>query len=1101
MTNYSLEDVLATRPALIIGERATAVSADRSTLAATVLAEAEKGGFEIKPAHRDSLGRFFDELRSANRTLSETVERRYREGVVRLPPSFDLKHLAAVQWSSVVSLCSDTALEQAIQLKLDASPTTRTLTLVTHPSVTIPTRTTPVFRLLGDPATTETGRKLAVSAADYTLRKQSWHDLLGQFSDNTKNGMVVVVGLQEDSQLLQDCIATLVSLRGPIPKRFFFLEQPSGPSDPTLLGMLLDRAEVVALRCTLQEFCNAAAVLTSKPVQFSMQELDLPKRMERLLSDYSDTIGVPQTTIPTGLDPAHRMTELCDALFRPMALDWRPFLIDLDLKREQLAEVWSDVDELLATSARGVCPVFSLRGEAGVGKTTFLKRLAVDLAKSGVLVCWLKKRNSVGVISVVREFCRKVKEAINEEKRKAQPPIVFICDDPVALDVLAEDLIFALEASGLNAVAIFGIRNSDDLLVQFPVSSNARFPFKERQLRFKLSEYELELLEDFLIRHKTAPDKATAKTMIRAVPGDSASDILCSLWFLVPDTKLQFETSLESEYLRLGSAKKAIESIAEEARKGADIARRAYEIVAVACDLGLAVPVEVLVRAVAAGSYTEWLDQFGVGKPLWGLLYDDFDVEQGTYSYRTRNIVVTQILVRLIDQGIGHAGRLRVLRDLVEACRGGGDLYRDFLAQLLVRRRAKLESILYYEEGVSLYDLALEGAADDTSLLLHHKALWLRHSGKDAAGAYAIMEKALSVIVGDQSQRESRENIHVSMAAAIADRLDRREITAADALSSVRGHLSETRFRGSYDPHVSYVLAKTLVRVARVSESHPTTIESACKALSEVDRGLLAIGGSAKSLSRNYQGIERLLEVQRSVVQLFEGEDLEKVVKDLPQETVLFGIELRARFMLREAANLKQGRRYKDIITFLDPAINSIPLDQWPRQLGLREVRAMTMIRWRLSTTRGEVNWETLQADVTVLLKSPQYSADAVWRYYHALATFHLGNVQLAVAEFNALRPMTRFQPAAHSMRNFLLGREGYPRKLQGIFHRSHDRKYVSIAELQLDAEANEAPNSLKEGGTCHCYLAFRLSGYRAYFGDPSDQNLDVPYEEFDSAQ
>jgi hypothetical protein len=1097
MNLTSIEEVLSVRPAIIIGERSTAVAADRAALRATIISDAEKAGIEVRPEHRDSIGRFFDAIRASSKITAEQLERKYREGLTSLTQPVDLKHLAGVQWSAVVSICSDTTFEHAMQLRLDASPSSRTLTLISHPSTTIPARSTPVFRLLGDPSTSEPGRKVAVSTADYTLRKQCWQDLLSQFSDHAKNGAVLILGALQDSQLLHDCLATLVSLKGPIPKRFVFLEHPDGISDPTLLGMLQGRAEVISVKGTLQEFCAAAATSTRKPVQMPL-ELDASKRTQRVFADYSDAIGIPSITLPADFDPNRRGTELRDALFRPMALDWRPFLAAIDLKRDQLTAIRATIDDQLVTLKQGCWPVFALKGEAGVGKTTLLKRLAVDLAKSGTLVCWLKRRSAVGVVSVVREFCKKLKEAFRDEKA-AIPPIVFICDDPVALDVPAEDLVFAIESSGLPAATLFGIRNSDDLLVQFPVWNNPRFPYQEAQLDYQLGDVDLGHLESFLVLHQIAADKDAASRMVKTVPANRASDILCSLWYLVPDTKQQIEASLESEYFRLGSAGRVVESLAEQARSGADIARRAYEIVAVASSLDLAVPVEVLVRAVAAGSYSDWLEQFGYGQPLWGLLYDDFDIEQNTYSYRTRNLVVTEVLVRLIDQGMGHAGRYRVLKDLVSACRGGNELYRAFLAQLLVKRRAKLESFLYSEEGLELFDLAYEDGGTDAALMLHHKGLWLRHRGDDAAGAYALMEKALSLAAADQTQRESRENIHVSMAAAIADRLERGEIGAPDALESVRSHLAEARARGYFDTHVSYVLAKTLVRVARRSNEAQTTIESACKALSEVDRGLLAIGGSAKNLARNYQGIERLLEVQRSVVQLFSGENIRQISSALSGDAAAIAVELQARLLLREAANSGQGRRFNEIMELLDPAIAAISMEQWPRQLGLREVRALTMIRWRLSTTRGEVNWGVLQADVAVLLKSPQYSADAVWRYYHALATFHLNQVQLAMAEFSALRPLARHQPAANTMRNFLLGKEGHPHRLQGIFHRSHDRKYVSLSQLELDAEANEAPSHLKEGDTCHCYLAFRLTGIRAYFGDPKEQNLDLPYDEFDA--
>ena len=131
-----------------------------------------------------------------------------------------------------------------------------------------------------------------------------------------------------------------------------------------------------------------------------------------------------------------------------------------------------------------------------------------------------------------------------------------------------------------------------------------------------------------------------------------------------------------------------------------------------------------------------------------------------------------------------------------------------------------------------------------------------------------------------------------------------------------------------------------------------------------------------------------------------------------------------------------------------------------------------------------------------MLLRSPLYTGDAIWRYYHALATFHLGEIAVALAEFSALRSLTGGHPAVYTLRNFFVGKEGFPKLLQGVFRRSHERKYVSLLDLDIDTEASEAPASTKEGSTLHCYLAFRLAGHRAYFGDPSRQDLEIPFDD-----
>lgn len=1095
MTNISLNDLLHTRPALIIGDRATSTEHDRAALLMAAMADAERFGMSLSAEIRSDGDIFFDAMRAWNSLEAEKIERRYVDGILSLSPSLDIKHLANVQWSAIISLARNTALEQALQTKLDSAPTTKALTIVSHPSVILPLRTLPIFRLLGDPGINSQARKLSLSASDYILKKQMWQDLLSQFSDAAKNGAVIVLGFRQQDRNLQDCIGALISLKGPIPKRFVFLEAPGGSTDPILLGMLRNKAEVITLSASISEFCDTAAQVL-RTEKSSIAQVGIPKSLARLLADFSDTISVPISKLPDDFVVSQRMTELRDALFRPMAIDWRPFVSNLDLQRDQLADAVSLVDDLLAAGQRGTWPTLIVKGEAGVGKTTFLKRLAVRLCSEETLVLWIRRRSAVSLFSLLKDFLKKLHPILKENELAKKIRLVFICDDPVSQDFPAEDFVFLLQTSGIRALAIFGVRNSDELLNTLEILRDDRFPTSTLQINYKLSADELAALEDFLVLHRIAESKDRAHRMIASVPANSASDILCSLWFLVPETRHQLEASIENEYLRLGMPpKEAIASLAASAaRENAALARRSYEAVAVASSFDLAVPIEVLVRAVAAGSYEEWLENFGAGKALWGLLYDDFDAEQGTYSYRTRNRVVTDVLVRLIDQGIGHAGRFRVLKDLVAACQGGGPLYRQFLVQLLIKRRTDLD-FLTFEEGNELFELALEESGPDQALLMHHRALWTRHNGHDARASYDLLQAALAVAAGDAAQSENRANIHVSLANTVAERLKHGDLPPEDALALVQNHLTEARQRATFDPHVPYVLAKTFVNVARVSRSRSVTIESACKALSEVDRGLLAIGGSAKRQAQHFAGVERLLELQREVAKIFMDQDLADIAEEMEKQGSFFGAELQARLMLRDASSASKGKRFNDIIEVVDRALDKIPADLWQRQLGLREVRALTTIRWRIAVQRGAIDWNRFLADVDFLRGSPMYASDPIWRYYHALAMFHLGHFAEAAAEFHVLRPTVKSIPASSALRNFYVGKEGAPKRLQGIVHSSHNRRYISLNELELDAELHEPPGHLREGDTTHCYLVFRLSGFRAFFGDPSVQDLEIPHE------
>ena len=1091
MDTNDIEHLFLSRPALIIGSRATSSAVQRSVIYQDAKRRADGIGFVESEATREDTYRFFDELRAWDRTKAEVIEKEILSRLSQIEASPDVKLLAAVNWSVIVSLSVDTCLEQAIQSRIDRTPSGRTMTVVSHPSTSVPIRSLPVIRLLGDHSSLDQTRRMALGASDLFLRRQTWHDLLARFADYAKNASVLILGLDERDNLTLECLATLISAKGPIPTRFVFVGPRQDSYDPTLLGVIRARAEVKQIDCSLQALCNAASKNNRAERSREIPSV-VPSRFDALFSEFSDLVSLPITKLPEGFVAQERKIELCDALFRPLALDWRPYILDMDLKREQQQEVLAKAIELVDVAGKGNWPSISILGDAGVGKTTFLKRIALELAKKGMLVCWIRKRGVTAVMSAIKQFARKLREMISAEKVPPDVKVVFVIDDPISLDVNAGEIPVALESVGLPALTIVASRNSDDFSLVPTGKVGRQFSHIDVQLSYTLSEPEVRSLELFLVRNGIASSSDAAKSMVRAVPDRLARDILCSLWFLVPATKVQLEASLESEYLRLGSPRPAVESLASNVGSSAGIAKRAYEAVAVASSLDIPLPIEVLVRAVSAGSYQEWLEQYTLGKAVWGLLYDDFDPDDGVLLYRTRNQIVTDVLVRLIDGGIGHSGRYRVLKALLEACRDGGDVYRSFLTQVLVRRRERLAQFLTLKEGFDLYELAIEASPSDEGLLLHHQGIWVRTVGNDPEAAYQILQKALNVVVSDRSQGESRENIHVSMAAAIADKLEKREIDPDAALAAVQMHLAEARLKGDFDPHVPYLQARTLLQIARNSVKFPTTVESACKALSEIDRGLLSIGSAGRSHVRYFQGIERLLALQRSAWEMFKEDELEEISSDLERDGNLFGAELRARLLLRKATVSKKGSDYNIAMNSLDEVLSRTSAEPWQRQLGLREARAVTMIRWRITTPKGVIDWEKFRHDVEFLLRSPLYSVDPLWHYYRALALFHLGDITTAMSEFSSIRPLLRSHPNVGALRNFFLGKEGFPRQLQAEVHVSHGKRYASIPSLGIDAEAPECPGNLRDGDTAHCYLVFRLAGHRAYFGNPNDLSLEI---------
>ena len=320
--------------------------------------------------------------------------------------------------------------------------------------------------------------------------------------------------------------------------------------------------------------------------------------------------------------------------------------------------------------------------------------------------------------------------------------------------------------------------------------SGSRSADDEYELPFLLDSDELERLPQTLVAVGAAEDIQDAQNAIHRIPTRNATDILCSLWYLVPYTRGQITASLQDEYCRLGMSSEAIRALASLTDSVNSVARTAYEFVAVCSNLNIGVPLEVLVHGLRV-SYSEWLTMCVEGNPIWGLLYDDLSSDDSVI-YSTRNEVVTRVLVDLVNGGLGHTGEYNRLKTLVSACQIGTPVYRTFLHELLVKSRAKLNGILSFEQGLELYEMAETSFPEKDRSIAHHHGIWIADAGKDPLRAYRQFERAL--VTPDYpfaSGNEPKEIVHTSMAAAVVANARMSNDSSDSALAQIREHLRQ----------------------------------------------------------------------------------------------------------------------------------------------------------------------------------------------------------------------------------------------------------------------------------------------------------------------
>ena len=177
------------------------------------------------------------------------------------------------------------------------------------------------------------------------------------------------------------------------------------------------------------------------------------------------------------------------------------------------------------------------------------------------------------------------------------------------------------------------------------------------------------------------------------------------LYWMVPATRLYISQSIRDEYFRLGDSAALTRVLVGDVTKNSGILQRAYELIAVAEHHRTSLPIEVLVSALDV-RYDEWLDASSGSGPAWGLFYADYSSDGEAISYRTRNSVVTDVIIKTINGGgaFSHSGELRALTMTLSACTGTRPVYREFCIRILVPSN-RLERFEYLE-GLSLYEAA-----------------------------------------------------------------------------------------------------------------------------------------------------------------------------------------------------------------------------------------------------------------------------------------------------------------------------------------------------------------------------------------------------------
>jgi hypothetical protein len=1038
----------------------------------------------------------FDVIETLHASELERAKQILREELNRLVPSIDVPVLASVNWVACVSLCPDALFDAALRDRRDRLASSRDITTVDSPSVTLNTRTLPVYRLLGTPGAADERAALCYSKSDLLIRESQWPAQLASLSDRLKDSVLVFLGTEPVPELTAKFLATVFGGPRPHPSRLMFMAGDQTPDLP-LISAVIRRsgADLTRVDGDVRQLCSAIASRRARASRPPTTGKVAAGHWQELISLQHLGLVVPGAlSEPGALDPIRR--QVVDSLFRPASDDWRPYQFRLALERTVEKQVVAATSEL----ASGANPlvVATLHGAAGVGKTTVLRSVAHAFAADGHLVLWCKRAMGESTAQQFRKLIAASKAVLAAEKDLKKRLVIFV-DDPWALRISAAEALAQAEASQSRVLIFLGFRDSDYVISNTADSSLPGRPDAEFEVAHILDPEELKRLRHVLVGIGAARDDKQADEIIARNPYSQASDILCSLWYLIPDTRAQFESSLADEYRRLGSARATIEGAASSAAQNGETAKAAYEAVAVASSFNIGLPVEILVRSLDV-DYRDWFALSEPGKPLWGLLYDTYEEISESYLYRTRNEIVTQVLLRLVNGGLpSHSGQYRVLKRLLAACGGSAPSYKAFVHDVLVRSRDKMEKMFTFEQGLDLYDTALAALSGGDRSIEHHKGLWIKNVGRNLSRAYDQLQKALTVPDAVGSMRdEPKEYIHTSLAATVLARVRAGELTREAGFDQVVEHLRRASSFAYFNPNQSHVMANALLEMAQVDSTRVDALKLTClgDALAEIERSLQLIGASGRTAFRYQKALIYFEDLQRRVVEeLSDIENLDAHAEEwFTTHRRQIGFVAVARKMLAKATRTDSGGDYKKVSDYLDERMRRVESAGLTIDVDLHLVRADLIIRWRLQKTKADVDWPRFLVNLEQVLGSPRYRDDALRRFYYAVALYQLGRLTDANATFAALRRMPNV-PSAHAVRCVLVGNAGFPKRLQGVVSPAAYRTYVTIAELGTDVPLQGNPET-GPGGTMHVYIGFTMYGPIALSRtlEPADLQLPVAW-------
>ena len=1069
--------VLRGRPGLIIGSAATLNNSDFETFVRKLTSHFS---IEVNAPFRSICNSVLVDP-SSEEPLRQFIKTNYSE----IGKSPSIETFGKANWSAVLSLCVDRYFETALQSAAHASPARDDISTVVALDKVIPPHTVPVYKLLS----TIDQPDMPLSFAQYKKRKSKWRTAIANFADRVRGRAVVCLGLDELESDFEDLLAETLAHPSSRLSRLLFIGNNEVANIRNIQEILGTGTQLLKARISPSVLVQSILKTEKNPNSITQMALDFSSNKERL----SEAIVLSRDLavhVPTKLAQSCQDSDrnlIIDRLFSPDSLHWDAFKHGFDFARdieqETLASISAKDDGSVATV---------ILGNAGSGKTTFLKRVATAISSQNAVVFWMTPYFGDRLQNDLDRFFQKL--ALLDESQGGK--VFILLDDPYSFGAQnPQEIARAALKHKVNIQLVVAIRNTD-WEINGAVSAVGGLKINGRfHLNDALSETEWTRLPEFLLKLGVSTSLDEAKQELASAESRSARDIFATLFFLLPDVRATLKNAIEEQYFRLGDQSGLKRFVMGGLEQALGVLRDAWAMTAVADRYKSPLPIEVLVNALGI-DYTSWLDASRSVGNAFGLLYEQTSDDGQTIWFKTRNSIVTDILVRAVNGcKFGYSGELSFVKKMIEGSRGhSSSVYRDFIANILIPN----ENVKHLspDDGLDLYDLAVDVLHAGDKAIEHHRGLWLKNFLDDPIAAEASLRKALDTANYPYASRlESNRNIHTTIAANELRKIDKGLVSFETGRENVTNELAKARSIQDCDPRIAHVQGKLVARLVRFKngEVDQDTMFLMNRALADIDRAILTVCTGRHAARRSVTDETSLEQAREELQSLVTDIDVVKKNAQLLWEQFKSqtGFVLASRLLHRKAVNSNRGKDFNAADNYCLSCISTIEAAHCNVDKTLFEVALHNLCRWQfpmLGVSISPPDWIRVKHLCVEVLADCDLSADPFTRFVYAVALAQEGAWADANANFRRLRANSIPFETLHAPRTVLVDDSGAPRKVEGTVRVSGDTKFLSIGELGTDVECSRRDRWRGDGLDDFAFIEFAFSGPRAI----SDRSLTV---------